>query len=308
MFNIHDIDIKSNQTINKKRYINWMKHAILHVIIIRESSSKREYVTIQTRLYDENNEKIFVCIDIDFNVNFIDESLLSKNNFWNRLHNCHSIIVRNIANKRIVDKQMNIFLYITTIDESMKRLKIKTYVNKNIQTNVFLDMNEFDKIENDITIWLNRKKMQLNNCHVTINFTFRNNQLMIFFVESISRNHYTDFKSCFKSFDDRNSKKSIRFAKRINHLSYKSICIFDVHSKINANRFKSTIKTFNMSKNFVNLLAKRIYIFESSFQIKSYKNEIFETMHDSNFANLNIFANDFANVFIFHFFINNFVE
>ena len=57
-----------------------MKHAILHVIIIRESLSERDYVIIQTRLYDKNNEKIFVCIDIDFNVNFVDESLLSKDN------------------------------------------------------------------------------------------------------------------------------------------------------------------------------------------------------------------------------------
>ena len=129
-----------------------MKHATLHVIIIRESSSKREYVIIQTRLYDQNNEKIFICIDIDFNVNFIDESLLSKSNFENRLHNCHSIIVRNIANERIVDKQMNILLYITTIDESLKRFEIKTYVNKNIQTNVIFDMNELKKIENDIVI------------------------------------------------------------------------------------------------------------------------------------------------------------
>ena len=180
MFNIYNIDIKSNQTMNKKWYINWIKHAILHVIIIRESLSKREYIIIQTRLYNENNEKIFVCIDIDFNVNFIDEFLLSKIFFINRLHNCHSIIVRNIVDKRIVDKQMNIFLYIIIIDESLKRLNVKTYINKNIQTNVILDMveldmNELDKIENDITIWLNRKKMQLNNCHVTINFISRNN-------------------------------------------------------------------------------------------------------------------------------------
>ena len=225
MFNIYNIDIKSNQTMNRKRYINRMKHAILHVIIIRESSSKREYVTIQTRLYDESNEKISVCIDIDFNVNFIDEFLLSEDNFWSRLHNCHSIIVRNIANERIVDKQMNIFLYITTIDESLKRLEIKTYVNKNIQTDVIFDLNELKKIENDIVIWLDRKKMQLNNCHVTINFTSRNSQFVAFFANTTSKNDYTDFRSCFKSFNDKDSKKSIRFAKKINHLSYKSICI-----------------------------------------------------------------------------------
>ena len=46
MFNIYDVNIKSKQSTNQKRYINWMKHAILHVITIRESSSKREYVIV----------------------------------------------------------------------------------------------------------------------------------------------------------------------------------------------------------------------------------------------------------------------
>ena len=253
-----------------------MKHAILHVIIIRKSSSKREYVIIQTRLYDENNEKIFVCIDIDFNVNFIDESLLSKDNFWNRLHNCHSIIVRNIANERIVDKQMNIFLYITTINESLKRLEIKTYVNINIQTNVILDINELEKIENDIVIWLDKKKIQLNNCHVTINFTFRNNQFVIFFANATLRNDYTNFRLCFKSFDNKCSKKSVRFAKIIIKISYKSI------------RFSDDL-----------------------FQIETIKIEKFQTTYDSNITKLKFFAiarsfafnfaSNFANIFIFSF-------
>jgi hypothetical protein len=43
-----------------------------------------------------------------------------------------------------------------------------------------LNINELDKIENDIVLWLNRKKIQLDNCHVIINFTFRNNQFVIF--------------------------------------------------------------------------------------------------------------------------------
>ena len=68
------------------------------------------------------------------------------------MHNYHSIIIRNIVNERIIDKQINIFLYIITINESLKRLKIKIYVNKNIQTNVIFDINEFDKIENNIVI------------------------------------------------------------------------------------------------------------------------------------------------------------
>ena len=227
MFNIHDVDIKSNQTMNRKRYINWMKHAALHVVTIRESSSKREYVIIQTRLYDENNEEISICIDTDFSVNFIDETLLSEDNLWSRLHNCHSIIVRDIANERIVDKQMNIFLYITTIDESLKRLEVKTYVNKDIQADVIFDMNKLKKIENDIVIWLDKKKMQLNNCHVTINFTSRDSQSVIFFANATSRSDYTDRESCIKSFDDKCSKKSVRFAEITIKISYKSILFSD---------------------------------------------------------------------------------
>ena len=57
-----------------------MKHATLHVVTIREPPPEREYATIQTRLYDEDNEKISICIDIDFSVSFIDESLLPEDN------------------------------------------------------------------------------------------------------------------------------------------------------------------------------------------------------------------------------------
>ena len=264
MMIIHEIDIKFSQFMNQKRYINWMKHAILHVITIRESSSKREYVIIQTRLYDENNEKIFVCINIDFNVNFIDEFLLSKDNFWNRLHNCHSIIVRDIADERIVDKQMNIFLLITVTDDIVKRIEIKIYVNKNIKAKVILNMNELDKIENDIVLWLDRKKMQLDECHVVINFTARDSQFVIFFANSTSKIDYTNFRSCLKSFDDKSSKKSIRFSfsKKMSEFSYKSIFFSEILQ-----------------------------------QFKSCKFENFESEHDSSIANLMIFANDFANDF-----------
>ena len=304
MFNIHNVDIKSNQTMNRKRYINWMKHATLHVVTIRDFSSEREYVIMQTRFYIENNDEILICIDTESSVNFIDESFLSANNLWNRLHNCHSITIRDIVDERIVNKQINISLFVIIIDDSMKRIDYKVYVSKSIKVEIILDINELDKIENDIAIWLDRKKMQLNNCHVIINFTSKKNQFVIFFANATSRNDYTDFKSCFKSFDDKDSKKSMRFAEKMNHLSYQSICIFDVYSKIKTSRFILTIKTFNMSKNSANLLTKRIYVSENSSQIKSFKNEIFEATHDSKFANINIFVNCFANVFIFHSFFH----
>ena len=162
MFNIHNIDIKLFEIMKRKRYINWMKYAILHVITIRDSFSKREYIIIQTSLYDEINEAIFVCIDTSFNVNFIDEFLFSKNqSLWNILHNCHSIIIRDIASERIVDRQINISLFFIATNDSIKRINFKIYVNKSIQTNVILNINELNKKENNIVLWLNRKKMQL---------------------------------------------------------------------------------------------------------------------------------------------------
>ena len=81
-----------------------MKHVVLYVIIIKSSSSNREYVTIQNRLFENVDDETSKYIDIDSNVNFIDESFLSQNNFWNRLKNCISIIVKNIIDEKIVDK------------------------------------------------------------------------------------------------------------------------------------------------------------------------------------------------------------
>ena len=58
-----------------------MKHVALHVIIIKFSSSNREYITIQERLFENTNDETSICIDIESDVSFIDESLLSQNNF-----------------------------------------------------------------------------------------------------------------------------------------------------------------------------------------------------------------------------------
>ena len=80
---------------------------------------------------------------------------------------------------------------------------------------------------------IKQKKMQLNNCHVTINFTFRNNQFVIFFANAISKNDYTN-RLCLKSFDDKYSKKSTRFAKITIKISYKSIRFSIILTQINS--------------------------------------------------------------------------
>ena len=116
--------------------------------------------------------------------------------------------------------------------------------------------------------------MQLNNCHVTINFTFRKNQSMIFFANATSKSDYTNRRFCFKSFDDKKSiKKTIKFAKIMIKFLYKSIRFSDI-----------------------------------LHQIKSCKIEIFKLTYDSNIAKLNFlaiarnFVFNFANIFIFFFY------
>ena len=60
--------------------------------------------------------------------------------------------MRDIADERIVDQQMNIFLYVTATDDTTKRIEIKIYVSKGIKIDVILNMNELDKIEDDIVL------------------------------------------------------------------------------------------------------------------------------------------------------------
>ena len=223
MMVIHGVDIKSSQSMDQKRYTNWMEHAALHVVTIRGPPSERGYATIQARLYDEGNEEIPVCIDIGSSVSFIDESLLPEGNLWSRLHNCHSITVRGIAGERIVDKQMDIPLFVTATDGTMKRIEVKVYVSKGIKAGVILGMDELGKAEDDIALWLGRKKMQLGDCHVAINFTSRGSQPVSFFADSTPRSDYTGPRSCLKSFGGRRPvRKTVRFAEIMAKSPYKS--------------------------------------------------------------------------------------
>ena len=60
--------------------------------------------------------------------------------------------MRDIVNERIVDRQMNIFLFLIATNDSIKRMNFKVYVNKSIQTNVILDIHELNKNKNDIIL------------------------------------------------------------------------------------------------------------------------------------------------------------
>ena len=140
------------------------------------------------------------------------------------------------------------------------------------------------------------KKMQLNNCHVIINFISKNNKSISFFISSTSKIIFTYFRKSFKnSFDDKTFKKTIRFLKKSNVLSYKSTCIsFDIiESNEQKNKYFET--TFYFSKNFVILYNKKANIsiiikheicksIDQSIRInykkiENVKNEMFEKIH-----------------------------
>lgn len=128
-----------------------MKHATMHVIIIKFSSSNRDYVFILERIFDKKNEKIVICIDINSSVNFIDESLLFSNNFYDRMRNCKSIIMRDIVDERIIDRQIDSFIYVRVINDTIILFNAHAYINKNIEVDVILNMNELNYEKNDIT-------------------------------------------------------------------------------------------------------------------------------------------------------------
>ena len=57
MFDIYQIDINSNASMKRKRYVNWIKHATLNVYEIKTFSN--DYATFQSRLFN-NESNIFI--------------------------------------------------------------------------------------------------------------------------------------------------------------------------------------------------------------------------------------------------------
>ena len=130
-----------------------MKHVALHVIIIKAFSSNREYAIIQKRIFDDVDvNNLIICIDIESEINFINENFLLSNNLYEKLKNCSSITVRDINDERIMNKQINFFIYIINIQNDIKLFNVHVYVSKNIEINVILSMNELKHEKNDIIL------------------------------------------------------------------------------------------------------------------------------------------------------------
>ena len=175
----------------------------MHVVTIKSSSSNREYTTIQRRLFDNNNDEIVICIDIDSRVNFIDKTLLSSKNLYNRIRNCKLITVRDIVDERIVDRQIDLSIYVRAINKAIKLFNIYIYINKSIEINIILGINKLDYKKNNIALQLGRKYMQLSNCNIFINFNSLEKMSINFYYEKIVK-----------------FKKRVRFAIAISYFAF----------------------------------------------------------------------------------------
>lgn len=79
---------------------------------------------------------IIVYANINSNTSFINELLLLKDNLYKCLDTISFVVVQNIVNKRIVDKQMHLPIYIIDVNEVI--LKARLYVIKDIKVVIIL--------------------------------------------------------------------------------------------------------------------------------------------------------------------------
>lgn len=80
---------------------------------------------------------------------------MSKDNLYKRLDIVLSIIVRDIIDKKIVNKQMHLSIYI--IDANDVILKARLYITNNIKIDIILDNNVLDMSQNKISLYLYNK-------------------------------------------------------------------------------------------------------------------------------------------------------
>ena len=207
MFDIHQIDINSNASMERKRYVNWMEHAALNVYEIKAPSNG--YATFQARLFnnDSGTNESFICADTGSGVSFMDESLLPQGiNLFGRLISTPPVTVRGISGERIVDKQIHLSIHVTGSDDIAKTIEATPYVTKGIKAGVILGMDVLGKPQNKITLHLHTKKMQLGSSHVPLNFTSPGTMPVSFNVA------ITALRSCMKATTSKTRKKTVRFA------------------------------------------------------------------------------------------------
>jgi len=80
---------------------------------------------------------------------------LLKDNLYNRLNIVSLITIRNIVNKKIVDKRIHLSIYIIDVNEVI--LKARLYVTKDIKVEIILDNDVLEVSQNKISLHLHNK-------------------------------------------------------------------------------------------------------------------------------------------------------
>ncbi len=78
-----------------------------------------------------------------------------KDNLYNRLNIVSLITIRNIVNKKIVDKRIHLSIYIIDVNEVI--LKARLYVTKDIKVEIILDNDVLEVSQNKISLHLHNK-------------------------------------------------------------------------------------------------------------------------------------------------------
>lgn len=89
----------------------------------------------------------------------MNEFLLFKDNLYERLDIVSFIIVRGIANEKIVDKRIHLFIYVIEVDKIV--LKARFYVTKGIKVDIILGNDVLEVFLNKINLHLHSKQMQI---------------------------------------------------------------------------------------------------------------------------------------------------
>ena len=124
---------------------------------------------MQARLFkdqEDNTHSIFV--NISSIATFIDAELIPKDVIAQKTH---PITVRGVSGQKVVDRYVDLPLYISASDGATIIMHTKAYVATDIQAGVLLGMDELGKEEEDIALWLGGKIMQIGGINVPISFT-----------------------------------------------------------------------------------------------------------------------------------------
>jgi 2C-methyl-D-erythritol 2,4-cyclodiphosphate synthase len=108
---------------------------------------------------------------------------LSKSKLYKHLDIVLLVIVQDIINKKIVDKQRYLSIYI--IDVNKVVLETRSYIIKNIKINIILDNNVLKITKNKISLYLYSKQIQINNIQIFIKFILSKVLSINFYVTSI---------------------------------------------------------------------------------------------------------------------------